>query len=144
MSRRKVVQGAALRAMLGILNGSRSNGRYDVLSGAGHYQANGLQGSLWPLKDSLEAMVRDKVGREMKRLVLQTKDKTWGIDWMWKYRERGHQVDLVFFTRGRGVVLLFTKMKSVCVEGGLEGWSWVPCQHDGEMPKWIWKIDSWI
>lgn len=48
-----------LEAMLGILNGSRSNGRYHVLSGAGHYQANGLQGSLWPLKDSLEAMVRD-------------------------------------------------------------------------------------
>lgn len=80
----KVVQGTALRAMLGILNGSRSNGRYDDLSGAGHYQANGLQGSPWPLKNNLEAMVRDKVGREVKRLVLQTKDKTWGIDWMWK------------------------------------------------------------
>lgn len=38
----KVVQGETLKAMLRILNHSRSNGRYDDLSGTGHYQANGF------------------------------------------------------------------------------------------------------
>ena len=36
------------------------------------------------VEDRLEAVASDKLGREVRRLFLQTKNKTWGMDWVWR------------------------------------------------------------
>lgn len=71
-------------------------------------------------EDRLEAKVRDEVGRKEKRLFLKAKNKTSGIDWIWKKRKGSVWVTQLYSQESEGVLLAFTEMENI-VEEDLEG-----------------------
>lgn len=98
-----------------------------VLSGAGHYQANGLKRSSW-LSKTDESHGKRRTMERNEEAIFAGQQQDLG-DWLDVAVKPKRGFRLI---SGWRVVLPFTEMDNVGAEGGLGGWSRVLCKY----PRW--------